>query len=431
MNNDFPKVLVISGTGLRASGNFGLTMASLFGGWPDCKMANLYLGPMEADDSICTRSLKLGLGSAIGYNVGRALFRNLKSPERQVKDDVQANVNVKNLDPRLKLNSYGVLRGLADMLPVRIGGQEWKWIVDWSPDLILSPLESIRVMNLAANISTKLRIPIVPFFADDWISTMYGNSILFSLPRVSLIFALKRVLQRARRGMAGSPSLATEYTSRFKKHFSTFVCPVAVPMESPPPLAATTDSQIVMIYAGRINLDRWQSLVDVGKALTSIGNSGINVRLDVYSLAEDLELYGARINGPPRLNVCGSLAPNEVFGKLVGGDILLHVESFAKLQRKFTRLSLSTKIPQYLAAGRPIFMYGPSEIGVTKHVRDSGAGVIVDSREIDVLAEAIQNLASSYELRRSLGRAGWEFAKRFHDVERVQCDLKKFLCKCV
>jgi glycosyltransferase involved in cell wall biosynthesis len=430
MNAGFPKVLVLTNGGLRAAGNFGLAMASLFGGWPDDKMANLHVGPPPSDGLICGKSLNLGFGCVVGYGMGKALFCHLRPPELQARDNAHSNANAKNLDPRTTLNTYGVLRGFADMLPLRIGAPVWKWIVQFSPDLVLSPLESIRIMKLTTAVSTKLRIPAVPFLADDWISTMYADSPLFAMPRLLLLSELKRVLRRTSGGMAGSPAMASEYSKKFQKTFVTFVRAFDVPPVYPASPLVRTTGGIVILYAGRLNADRWQSVVDVGKALTVVRNSGLDARLDVYSLPEDLEMYAARISMPPVVNIRGSLQPNDVFGKLLESDILLHTESFSDAQRKYTRLSLSTKIPQYLAAGRPILMYGPGEISVTKYVQHSGAGVVVDRNDIGAIVTALTHLASSSDLRTSLGRVGWGFAKEFHDTEPVRSNLKEFLCKC-
>jgi hypothetical protein len=134
---------------------------------------------------------------------------------------------------------------------------------------------------------------------------------------------------------------------------------------------------------------------------------------------------------PPFVNICGSLQPNDVFAKLLESDILLHVESFTDVQRQYTRLSLSTKIPQYLAAGRPILMYGPAEIAVTKYVAASAAGVIVDRNGIKDLASAIASLTVSKELRERLGRTGWILARESHDSEAVRHKCRTFLASCL
>ncbi|MGO8698224.1 MAG: hypothetical protein ACLQVY_10955 [Limisphaerales bacterium] len=431
MNTDFPKVLVVTTNGLRASGNFGLTVASLFGGWPDDKIANLHVLPPASDGLILTKSLNLGKECIVGYRMGKNLFGRLRPPERQAKDNGNRNVITENLDPRTTLNTYGVLRGFADMLPLRIGTAAWNWIGQCSPDLVLSPLERIRLMRLSTAISKKFRIPVVPFIGDNWISTLYANSPFLAMPRLCLLLELRRVLRRTSGGMAGSPAMASEYTNKFSKPFSTFLRAVDVPSDYPTPSLPRRNNGIVILYAGRLNCDRWRSLLDVGKALTIVRSSGLDARLDVYSMAEDLEMYGACIRMPPSLNIRGSLEPSEVFGKLIESDILLHVESFTEVQRQYTRLSLSTKIPQYLAAGRPILMYGPGELAVTKYVRSSGAGIVVDKRELDGIVNALTQLTRSRDLRTRLGRTGWSFAREFHDTESVRSTLKAFLCACV
>ena len=59
----------------------------------------------------------------------------------------------------------------------------------------------------------------------------------------------------------------------------------------------------------------------------------------------------------------GSLEPRSVPAALMASSALLFMESDQVDLARFTRLSISTKVPQYLASGRPILVLGPSDQG--------------------------------------------------------------------
>ncbi|GAB3957775.1 hypothetical protein GCM10027614_73890 [Micromonospora vulcania] len=83
-----------------------------------------------------------------------------------------------------------------------------------------------------------------------------------------------------------------------------------------------------------------------------------------------------------------SLASDEVPAALRSADVLVHIESFDQEIRRYTRYSVSTKIPQYLASGRPIFGYGPAEVASMNHIQEANAGVIVGTNDAAALAAA-------------------------------------------
>jgi hypothetical protein len=53
------------------------------------------------------------------------------------------------------------------------------------------------------------------------------------------------------------------------------------------------------------------------------------------------------------------ISPSEVESELLKYDVGLHLESFDDKFKKFTRLSISTKIPQYMGLGLPILAIHP------------------------------------------------------------------------
>ena len=60
----------------------------------------------------------------------------------------------------------------------------------------------------------------------------------------------------------------------------------------------------------------------------------------------------------------------------IKADSLLHVEAFDEKSKKSTRLSVSTKIFEYLYAGKIILGYGPSDVASMEYLRDIGCSVL-------------------------------------------------------
>jgi hypothetical protein len=98
-------------------------------------------------------------------------------------------------------------------------------------------------------------------------------------------------------------------------------------------------------------------------------------------------------------------------------NVLVHAESFDESTRLYTRLSLSTKIPQYLMAGRCVLAYGPAELASIRYVVETGAGLAVSTENVDKLAGELEKLISSPALRQAYAERARRAALDRHDAE--------------
>lgn len=96
---------------------------------------------------------------------------------------------------------------------------------------------------------------------------------------------------------------------------------------------------------------------------------------------------------------------------LLYSDILLHVESDDQKNQKFTRLSLSTKLPEYMMAGRCILAYGPQEVSSIRILKDNHIGCVISSTddEKDIKAKLFQ-VTKDFDYRKQLGLSAYNYA---------------------
>ena len=79
------------------------------------------------------------------------------------------------------------------------------------------------------------------------------------------------------------------------------------------------------------------------------------------------------------------------------------------LRQGLEGLLVPSKIYGILAAGRPAIMVGSTRNEVAQLLRDSGAGLMVESGRTEELASAIRNLRDRPDWARQMGQAGREF----------------------
>jgi glycosyltransferase involved in cell wall biosynthesis len=175
-------------------------------------------------------------------------------------------------------------------------------------------------------------------------------------------------------------------------------------------------------------------LADIGRALLRFSaqkaDTSVHANLIIYAPQRDLcpEVM-ADLREIPSIIIAGSLLADQVMPELSRADVLVHVESFGAAAREYTRLSISTKIPQYMASGRAILAYGPSEVASCAYITETGAGLVVGDRNPDVLDVAIKKLTLDTQLRADLGRRGWERARSHHNSELERDRFRQTLAR--
>lgn len=246
------------------------------------------------------------------------------------------------------------LRAAADLGPLRLPRDTIAQLRARDPDVIHSVLGGARFMRLALAASRELDIPIVPHLMDDWPSTLYSSGELLGLARKVCLKLFAEVLDRSPRILTIGRAMAAEYGVRYGKD-----C-IAVGNSVDPAdyLAArsetSADEAHELVYVGGLYLGRAAMLRAVARALERVAEPW---RLVVHAPARDVDLLGRDETG--HLRVGRDLEPDEVPRRLRSATALLFVESLQPAIAAFTRLSVSTKVPQYLAARRPIVAVGP------------------------------------------------------------------------
>jgi hypothetical protein len=424
----YPRVLIVNGEPYGNSSGSGITLSALVQGWPADRMASLFTSkPFGMVDGV--RYCKIRPYGYKFYGPGSMTAKTESFDKLSLSSAVE-RVNLSLNRPSLGVVRY-LLRIIEDICPYPISASIWKWILDFSPDVVYSMLGNVQIMRLALGISRRLNIPIIPHFMDDWIQTMYRQSTLLTFHRKMLHLKLLEIVKRSTSGLAISKPMASEYKNRFGLPFSALMNCVSMTSESFDTNFINCSGSIRCVYVGGLHLNRWRNLSEMGRAICGLRDEGHHVQLTIYCPRVDLERYGSHISNLPFTRVAGSLMPSEVPCVLKEYDILIHVESFDAADRRYTRLSLSTKIPQYMAAGRPILGYGPEEVASIKYIKETQTGLTVGRNDSELLKDSLRRLVIDCGLRLNLGSRGREIASTIHNAERQREEFRQIIISAV
>lgn len=423
----FPKVLIISVDPFNRSNATGITLSNLFDGWDKNCLSQVYISNMLPETDVCHNFFKISPKAAVIDFYVRKLFSNVSPKKKNYGSPAAATLNKEDINIKNRLHLH--IRALADYSPVRLPKELFKWINGFDPDIIYSSFGNARMFEIANRISKNIRKPIVPHFMDDWPTTLYTQMELFGFAKSILNRRFNSMLSKSNGGLCISELMAIEYQNRYHLPFVAFVNTIDDNQFWPPEIDYTNDD-IILMYIGGLHLNRWKSLLDISKAIEKIDDNQKKITLKIFCPGTDVQLYSNHFINLKSTRFEGSLKSNEVSEKLKMASGLIYVEAFDENLIKYTKFSLSTKIPQYMAAGKPILAYGPRGLASMELIEMSGAGKVIHENNIESLKNDILNFVSDKKDLINYAQNGYNHAVKNYlkteNLNRLKRTLKDF-----
>lgn len=283
-------------------------------------------------------------------------------------------------------------------------------------------------MRVTLAVSRSLDLPIVPHFMDDWVSNLYTQGQLAGAARRETERVVGQVLTRSPVLLTIGNDMAGEFATRFGRR--CFVVGNSVDMHlyaSEGPDHPSSQAKVIR-YIGGLHLGRDLVLAKVAEALKRAEPGSTAWRIEIFTPDVDRGRALRLAHTYPSVHYEGNLTPDRVPAALCSAGALLFLESATDTLFKFTRLSVSTKVPQYLASGRPILVLGPSgQSSVKALLRSSNSVYGGQSAVPGELLKSLTQLfrkATSSDLE-DVARAGW-FSREFGHAatqERLRTSL--------
>jgi glycosyltransferase involved in cell wall biosynthesis len=401
----FPRILIISHNPLSDVQNNGKTMASFFENWPTSSVAQLFFTPEEPTFRVSETFFRV-----TDLDVLRKRFGLKGMLEGEVSDESQSNTVVQidalRRNPLFKVAVHMFFSRNGFSLFLRSffwRNEKWKspkldaWLHSFSPQLIFFQSSNCTfAFDVVTQISEEFSIPIIMQTTDDYVSKRIGLRFLFDrIYTKQLERTYKKMQAQAHAVIAISKKMAEEYRERFGGNYVVAMNSVdksneLEKIDSGPPYT--------LVYAGNLGLNRWKNLLKLGNSLTVMSSKyGIQANLRIYSLNEPTSRASKAFGRCSNLTFEGAVGAEELTQILSGADMQVHVESFDSKNIATTRLSISTKIPEYLASGTPILAIGPRSVASIDYLASSKSALVVEKLDENLLAETLAHFFSSPE----------------------------------
>lgn len=424
MEASYPSILIVAVNPLSTTANNGKTMASLFRGYPPEAVSQLYFHRDPPTSDVCDNYYRIADEDLI-----RAARRRASPIGRQVdRDSAPERVVPQALTDLLKSSrAIRLVRALFWTGVDLERGPVADWLDAVNPDIIFfcggdANYAYKKVHRLADRYGAK----IVFYITDDYVLPVPTCNVFAWLGRAWT----RRVFVAMTKGSALVLTIGDEMSRVYEQTFGVRSQSVMNLVEVPdaaPGRSLPAGDMTVFSYVGGLHSNREVVLARLVESLERLEARGLRGTLRVYSNHPPSRRFMKALEGSTRASFSGSLDEEGVARVLRDSDVLVHVEADDRKSKVVTRLSVSTKISEYLASGKPILAVGPSDVASIRYLRESGAAFVesaMTSESIDsTVATAIRDQAS----REACARRAWELAKQNHDARVLRARLHEQL----
>lgn len=410
------RILIVSNTVWNDNNSFGNSFSNIFGENGNYEIANISCQEGEPDTMVCSRFFQISERSIINSILGKG-SSGKEVFKRCGDDDKKVSSSDSSLKNKAKILRWQIFFWARDMVWAT---SRWKsnaldkYILDFNPDIIFQPVYYSSYINKIGLHAHKLTgKPMVGYISDDcYTLKQYSYSPLFWIDRLIKRRYVKRAIDSCEVLFTITEKQKNEYNSIFGEKckvlfkggdFSNF-----------DHKKEQLNDTLQFVYTGNLGSGRWKSLALIGDA---IAKTGKQAELIIYSQTPLSDKQKKRLLASGVVKFMGGVHSSAVKQIQRDADVLIHVESFEKKERYSARLSFSTKIVDYMEAGRCILAVGWEESGAVEYLKEyDGAIVISDKNHIDMKVSEIINNSSEII---KYGIKGFELGYKFHQSSLI------------
>lgn len=407
------KVLVISHNPFSKSSNNGKTLESIFAEFPENSILQLYFhGSEDPDFDFKAKYFRITDKEIIdrkgflGKKPGKKIIQLL--PKIQLKNNIPKKSELRSL--------MLTFRDLIWKFTFNKLDTTYQWLEQEKPDVVFYVGgDSIFSHRIAVQISKKFKIPLAVYFTDDYILNPNTDNIIDKLRNLSLRKTFKSTVSHAKLCLAIGDSMKRDYSAFFKKGFDTVMNCIDVVAKQDYNLSK---DEINISYFGGLHLNRDLMILRLGKILSEISvETPVNIHLNVYSGQKPSEEIINQFKNN-NINYCGFVGSEDISQKMKESDFLLHVENDSEYFKSITKLSVSTKIPEYLISSIPIIAFGPLDVASFEILINNDIGSVISSKsDNDQIKTQFLKLISDENLLNERVSNAYNYAVKHFDKE--------------
>lgn len=432
VDNYYPNVLIIGHYPGGFSG-VSITLNNLFSQWPPEKLSVASSDPVNK-----MLSDRVSNYYHFGHKEVRIRFFSYFNKSKEASQIYNLNDNnlsaklnfdpIKPKSPSIK-HSLSVIKKLLEKTGLLFVLRKYcvsedllNWINNLKPDIILTMLGDLATMDFAIEIKKKLRIKLAVYILDDWVHANPANTLLPKLWSFIFNRKFKQVLEISNINIAICQKMADEYKCIYRKEFIYFHNPVDITLYKPQ--IKKDNNKFVISYLGKINRDTIEGLEDLVHALEMLENPNIMLYIYPGRVPNNLKKL---VSNKKNIEIKQTVPHSNIQSIYSNSGLLFLPLGFSKRSRRYTRLSMPTKISEYMASSVPILLYAPPEIALSEYAIKNNFAIVVSERSSLKLKSVINDIYKGEINTDLITKNAYCLAKTNHNLEFVCENFRKAL----
>lgn len=415
-----PKILIVGRTAWDSSHS---TLSSVFQDYPPDRIAYLCIESKRPDFKKCSHHFQISelllLKKIFKWRTDTVIKRE---PDSLIKvEDIEHTEG--KIGGWIRSHRSVLFLYLRELLWL-FGGWKTKklmeYINEFSPDMLFFLSDPLPLMNRVQRyFLRKLNIPAAIFMMDDIWSYKNGRT----LYRYLLRKQVKPLISNCQYHFAISELMKSEYDSIF--NINSVILTKGIKYNEHKLNDFCLHDPIKLVYLGQLIYGRDYSLIKVAKALESINAGTRKAELHIYTQTKLSAKVKSEMDSFKSTFFHDPVPYSQVEQILSNSDIVLFLESLEDQYRNIAWLSFSTKITDYLGAGKCIVAVGDKAIAPISYLKENNAAVICDS--YDVIQDKIATLILNKEMIFEYARCSYELGVEKHNMDLMSARFNQML----
>lgn len=420
----YPRVLIITVNPLSTVSNNGKTYASFFKDYPKEKLAQLYFHREIPDSDVCENYYKISDEDLIGNLLKKSKVLGYKV-HMEASEERLIPQNINN-----KLKKSSLIRFVRSLLWLSLDFDKdgvKDWIDSFKPEVIFFCGGNANYLySKVLKISKKYDSKLIYYITDDYVLPYFSFNIFKILTRIWTRNSFKKICTNSSLVLTIGDKMTEVYKEKYgiesKKIMNLVEAKKFEELKN-----EFKNNDLKFVYAGGLHSNRWKTLSLIGESLSRINNQGFRGNLEIYSATKPEGKMFDEINKDSFSKYCGSLNAEEVQDVFKSADVLIHVESFDDRSKEVTYLSVSTKIPEYMASGKCILAIGPKDVASIEYLKKTNSGFVVTSMDTQDIDNTIIELFKDVDKREFFIQQAHLTFKKNHDAEVKRAQFHDYI----